>query len=187
MLKSIDLSDGDRLLEIGVGTGRNLIVLAKRHPTVSCYGLDASKEMLSFALKNVAKLGLTQQIQLAEGQAEDFSAEHLFETAVGTNGIFDAIIFSYSFSMMSAWKEALHQALELLKPEKKLYIVDFWDQRRYPVMFRHLLSWWLSLFHVRYEPGLLEELAQLEQQGAGTLEIQSVLGGYAFIAVFKKR
>ena len=40
---------GARLLEIGCGTGRNLIRAARAYPDVRAYGIDISEEMLSTA------------------------------------------------------------------------------------------------------------------------------------------
>src|SRR5271163_945163 len=40
---------GARVLEVGCGTGRNLIRAARRHPAIRGYGVDISEEMLSTA------------------------------------------------------------------------------------------------------------------------------------------
>ncbi len=42
---------GDSVLEIGCGTGRNLILAAQRYPGVRCCGIDVSTEMLTSAIE----------------------------------------------------------------------------------------------------------------------------------------
>ena len=42
LIRELAPAPGDRLLEIGCGTARNLIRVARRHPQVALYGIDAS-------------------------------------------------------------------------------------------------------------------------------------------------
>src|SRR5215213_206614 len=49
MLREMKISDGENVLEIGCGTARNLIILAKKHGGAHFFGLDASSEMLKTA------------------------------------------------------------------------------------------------------------------------------------------
>ena len=53
LLAEMDVQPGERILEAGCGTGRNLIILAKCHPKTYFYGLDASAAMLETALAKV--------------------------------------------------------------------------------------------------------------------------------------
>ncbi len=53
LLRQMELAPGDRVLEIGCGTARNLIRLARRRRDVACYGLDVSTEMLATARRKV--------------------------------------------------------------------------------------------------------------------------------------
>lgn len=49
---------GGSVLEIGCGTGRNLIRIAQHYPDCACHGLDVSSAMLATAQGSVAKAGL---------------------------------------------------------------------------------------------------------------------------------
>src|ERR1700744_6761990 len=71
LLREMVLQSGDRVLEIGCGTARNLIILARQRPDVRCYGLDASHEMLATAWAKVQSRGLEQRITLRHCLAED--------------------------------------------------------------------------------------------------------------------
>jgi S-adenosylmethionine-diacylgycerolhomoserine-N-methlytransferase len=182
LLRQMELRSGDRVLEIGCGTARNLIVLAKQRPDVACYGLDASHEMLTTAATKVARRGLESRITLQPCVAEELDHARTF----GLDQPFDAAFFSYSLSMIPTWPEAIAAALANLKPHATLYVVDFWDQADWPAWFRALLKTWLDLFHVVHRPELLEHLRELDARGVGKLTLESVAGRYAYLATFHK-
>jgi S-adenosylmethionine-diacylgycerolhomoserine-N-methlytransferase len=182
LLREMALKPGDRVLEIGCGTARNLIVLAKQRPDVACYGLDASNEMLTTAANKVRRRGLDARITLGVCYAEQLDYRQTF----GLEQPFDAAFFSYSLSMIPTWPEAIAAALANLKPHATLYVVDFWDQGDWPGWFRGLLKSWLDLFHVVHRPELLEHLRELEARGVGKLTLDSVAGRYAYLATFRK-
>src|SRR5271170_7945137 len=60
---------GARVLEVGCGTGRNLIRTAWRRHAIRCYGIDISEEMLSTARVRIGKTGLRGRIAVAQGDA----------------------------------------------------------------------------------------------------------------------
>ena len=182
LLREMALKPGDRVLEIGCGTARNLIVLAKQRPDVACYGLDASNEMLTTAATKVHQRGLDARITLRVCYAEQLDYRQTF----GLDQPFDAAFFSYSLSMIPTWPEAIAAALANLKPHATLYVVDFWDQGDWPGWFRGLLKSWLDLFHVVHRPELLEHLRELDARGVGKLTLDSVAGRYAYLATFRK-
>lgn len=182
LLRDMELKSGDRVLEIGCGTARNLIRLAEQRPDIHCYGLDVSTEMLATAAAKVKSRGLESRITLKHCFAEQL--DH--RTTFGLEAPFDAAFFSYSLSMIPTWPQAIEAALANLKPHAAFYVVDFWDQADWPVWFRGLLKYWLDLFHVHYRPELLEHLRHLDAQGVGKLTLQSVAGRYAYLATFRK-
>ncbi len=177
------LQPGDRVLEIGCGTARNLVGLAKRNPKVELYGLDASRQMLETAEKNLRKSGLIGRIILRPELAENLR----HETTFGLREPFDALFFSYSLSIIPTWPLALEAGLANLKSGGTLYIVDFWDQGDLPAWFGKMLRGWLKKFHVAHRPELLTQLRAWEEKGLGTLTVQSVARRYAYIAKFQKR
>ncbi len=141
--------DGDAVLEIGCGTGRNLAVAAARHPTVQLYGIDVSTEMLASAFATIARAGLAPRVRLAHADATSFDPQPLFGIAR-----FDRVFVSYSLSMIPQWEAVLDHALSILGPGGELHIVDFGGQRRLPGVFRTLLRRWLAVFHVTPRDGL---------------------------------
>src|SRR5271163_1337983 len=182
LLREMELRPGDRVLEIGCGTARNLILLARRRPDVHCYGLDVSTEMLATAAAKVKSRVLESRITLKHCFAEQLDHKAVF----GLDAPFDAAFFSYSLSMIPTWPQAVDAALANIKPGAAFYVVDFWDQAGWPGWFRAVLKRWLDLFHVHHRPELLDHLRQLDASGVGKLTLQSVAGRYAYLATFRK-
>ncbi|MBZ0255524.1 class I SAM-dependent methyltransferase [bacterium] len=182
LIDEMDLKPGERILEMGCGTARNLILFSKKNTEVLCYGIDASQEMLDTAQVDVNRAGVSERITLKQALAEQVTHQGTF----GLEQPFDAVFFSYSLSMIPTWKDAIQTALDNLKPGGMIYIVDFWDQGGWPQWFQALLRWWLSLFHVKHEPELLDYIKTFEDKGAGKIEIDSVFRRYAFKTRLKK-
>src|SRR5260370_10765880 len=90
---------GANLLEIGCGTGRNLVLAARRHPKARFFGIDVSTEMLTSAISAISRRGLTDQIRVAHVDGTAFNPDRLF-------GIrsFDHVLLSYSLSMIPDWR-----------------------------------------------------------------------------------
>src|SRR5471032_2106723 len=182
LLRDMILQPEDRVLEIGCGTARNLIRLAKQRPDIRCYGLDASTEMLATAAAHVKAHRLEERITLKHCLAEDLDYAKTFEL----NAPFDAAFFSYSLSMIPTWPQAINAALANVKRGAAFHVVDFWDQAAWPRWFRFVLKRWLDLFHVQHRPELLDHLQRLDEKGIGTLTLHSVAGRYAYLATFRK-
>jgi S-adenosylmethionine-diacylgycerolhomoserine-N-methlytransferase len=125
-----------RLVEAGVGTGRNLHKLRARRPAASFGGIDASDEMLVTARRRCpwAKLSL--------GFAEDAP----FREVLGAPP--DRILFSYCLSMISDPATAILHARRSLAPGGEVVVVDFADLGGLPGPLRAGLLAWLRAFHV---------------------------------------
>ncbi len=181
LITEMNVQDGENILEIGCGTGRNLAILAKKLHRANFYGLDASAEMLETAQKKADRHNL-ENITLKNSLADDFSCSKTF----GLEEPFDTIFFSYSISMIPTWKESIANALENLKSGGSFYIVDFYDQRDLSVAFKKILQGWLKQFHVKYPRELIPHLEQMESEGLGKNSIKSIYKSYSFIAKFEK-
>ena len=131
------------VLEAGCGTGRNLIVAARRWPDAYYYGVDISEAMLETARANVAKAGLSDRIRFAQGDATAFDAAAMFGRAD-----FDRVFQSYTLSMIPDWKGAIREGAAKVAPGGRLDIVDFGQQERLPRWFRAMLHAWLAKFDV---------------------------------------
>lgn len=182
LLETMVINGGDRVLEVGCGTGRNLVRLAKVYKGARFYGLDASHEMLKTSRAKVGRSGCTNRIILRQSLAEDLCFERTFDLAEP----FDVIFFSYSLSMIPTWREATEAALANLKPSGSLFILDFWDGRDLPEWFSKALTKWLALYDVYYRRELLSYIQELQMQGAGKLSLTSIARRYSFLVQFQK-
>jgi S-adenosylmethionine-diacylgycerolhomoserine-N-methlytransferase len=172
---------GGRVLEVGCGTARNLVRAAQAWPEAAFYGVDLSREMLATACRTVGRARLGGRIRLARADATRFDPALSF----GVPG-FSRIFFSYSLSMIPAWRDALARSLHWLPVGGELHIVDFGSQERLPGWFRASLRQWLARFHVEPREELEAELAALARH-AGTLRcLDRPHGGYAQYAVFRR-
>lgn len=170
LIGELALQPGRSLVEIGCGTARNLIAIARRYPEARLYGLDASAEMLKTARQQLARAGLEHRVVLRQGLAEELTPEAFGQQA------FDHALFSYSLSMIPGWQEAIFAAAKAISSQGFVHIVDFGDLKTMPG--RRLLQHWLSLFHVTPREELLEAL---EREVGETGKGLSVLPGrYAF-------
>ena len=182
LMDTMNVSGGEKVLEMGCGTGRNLIRLARRHPKADLFGIDASNEMLATARRKIAAAHLSHRITLATCLAEDLSPQALFGAPIQ----FDKIFFSYSLSMMPNWQDALTTAFEHLAPSGTLHVLDFWDQENWPNPIRRLLNQWLSLFQVRFDPEMIPSLSRHFTERGQTMSLTSIARRYAFLAAPKR-
>ncbi len=168
------------VIEIGCGTGRNLIAAARAYPDATFFGVDVSSAMLATARANIRRSGLESRIRLALGDAARFDAAALFGRAT-----FDRAFFSYSLSMIPPWREALDQAFTLLDPQGgRLLIVDFGEQAGLPAWFKRMLLAWLAKFHVSPRTGLPPALEALARARGGNLVLRPLYRDYARLAQF---
>ena len=156
---------GGTVLEVGCGTGRNLIAAAKRWPQARCYGLDISEAMLATA-RAKAGLGIT----FSQADATAFDPQALFGVAR-----FDRVFMSYTLSMIPDWEGAIAQAHRVLAPGGTLSVVDFGQQERLPRWWRAALLGWLAKWHVTPRTTLHEATRRL-----GPAEFRSLSRGYAW-------
>jgi len=168
---------GARVLEIGCGTGRNMIVAARRYPQARFCGIDISEQMLTTARQSIARVGLEGRITLAQGDATGFDAQALFGAAA-----FERVFFSYSLSMIPDWRAALAQGAAATAPGGALQVVDFGRQEGLPGVAKAGLRRWLALFHVAPRDGLDEGVAQVAAEaGLDAPQVTPIYGGFAWL------
>jgi len=172
LIAGLALKPGTCLIEVGCGTGRNLIAIARRYPEVQLFGLDASEAMLEIARAKVREAGLESRILLRQGLAEQLSPR-----TFGVEG-FDHVIFSYCLSMVPDWRGALDAGIAALAAEGRWHVVDFADLKGLGRLGRRILMAWLKLFHVSPRSEFLYNLEHVRPK-MGTLTL--LAGRYAFV------
>ncbi|HEY2230268.1 MAG TPA: class I SAM-dependent methyltransferase [Xanthobacteraceae bacterium] len=177
LIAELNPADGAQVLEIGCGTGRNLIRVARAYPGVACFGIDVSNVMLETARRSIRSAGLEGRIRLAQADAVTADPAQLFGRPA-----FDRIMISYALSMIPPWRQALAHATTLLGPQGSLCLVDFGDQARMPAWFRTMLFRWLAWFHVSPRIDIGPELEQLAVAANLRLRVRDLYRGYACLA-----
>ncbi|MEC3911217.1 class I SAM-dependent methyltransferase [Sphingobium sp. CR2-8] len=174
LIADLDPPVGGGVLEIGCGTGRNLIAVGKVWPKARLYGVDISEAMLETAWASVAKVGLGDRVTLVQGDACGFDAGALFGRER-----FERVFISYALSMIPEWEMALAQAARCVAPGGKLEIVDFGQQDRLPSLWKRALFGWLGRFHVSPRRELATAIARLAQDTGGFSHSRTLYRGYA--------
>lgn len=181
LIAGLDPPPGGTVLEIGCGTGRNIILAARRHPSARFFGIDVSHAMLETASQSVARAGLSHCVRLAQADASRLDTVPLFGIAQ-----FDRVFVSYALSMIPPWREALDCAFRAVSPGGALHIVDFGEQSRLPNAFRTGLRAWLRKFSVEPRAELEAELRRISEQHEAALTFSRPFRDYACAAVLKK-
>jgi S-adenosylmethionine-diacylgycerolhomoserine-N-methlytransferase len=171
---------GASVLEIGCGTGRNLVLAARLHPDAHFFGIDVSTEMLTSAISAISRRNLTGRIRVAHGDGTAFNPQTLFGI-----GSFDHILISYSLSMIPDWRGVLQAAVTRLRPGGRLHVVDFGRQERFPSVARTLLLCWLAMFEVTPRDDLEQVLSATANGTGAELKFDRLFRGYAQYAVLR--
>ena len=182
LIGGLAIPPGGIALELGCGTGRNLVKAAQTFPHAQLCGLDISAEMLETASVAIGRRSLTARVRLAQGDASNFDAATLF----GRQG-FDRVFISYALSMIPEWRRTVASALDAVDDGGSLHIVDFGGQERLPSWFKAALRAWLAKFHVSPRDSLREVLESESLRVGASLRFETLYRGYAVHAVITKR
>lgn len=123
------------ILEVGCGTGKNLLALARRFPLATITGLDVSADMLAVTRQNLGELN--KRIKLIQQP---------YTTPLAAMTRYDLILFSYALTMFNpGWETALTAAHADLALGGVIAVVDFHDS---PLP---LFKRWMRVNHVRMD------------------------------------
>ena len=148
----------NNILEVGCGTGKNLLHLGRLFPEAHLWGLDLSPHMLGRTHQKLR--GLRQRVTLVQAPYDQPVAP----------GRYDLVVFSYALSMFNpGWEAAILTASQELSPGSLIAVVDFHDS---PLQsFKR----WMGFNHVRLDSHLLPRL--LELFPSGECSVHSAFGG----------
>lgn len=107
---------GDRVLDVGCGTGSLIVTGGRCHPEVHWVGIDPDPKALARAHRKVRRAGV--RAEFVQGFSDDLP--HL-------QGCFDRVLSSFMFHHLpsDARERTLREAGRVLKPGGCLLLVDF--------------------------------------------------------------
>ena len=173
LIERHDVPAGGTVLEVGCGTGRNLIAVAKRYPGAKLFGLDISEAMLTTARAKVASAGLADRITLKQADATNFDPATLFGHTT-----FDRVFFSYTLSMIPDWQAAIAQGAKAT--DGVLHLVDFGQFEHLPDWFGAGMKAWLAKFDVEPRAALPDAIERIGHETGLTPGFQPLYRGYAW-------
>jgi phosphatidylethanolamine/phosphatidyl-N-methylethanolamine N-methyltransferase len=112
VLEALKLRPGERVLEVGVGTGLSLPLYPD---SVRVTGIDLSREMLDKARARVARRNLTHVDALLEMDAEAMSF---------ADASFDKVVAMYVVSVVERPARLLEELHRVCKPDGEIFLVN---------------------------------------------------------------
>ena len=116
-LEMLGAQSGERVLEIGFGTGHCLVSLAKAvGPDGRVLGIDISDEMVAITRKRLEEEGLSERCSIGRGDAESLPCE---------DASLDAVFVSFTLELFDTPEipRVLGEVRRTLKPGGRLVVV----------------------------------------------------------------
>ncbi|MEZ2238484.1 class I SAM-dependent methyltransferase [Microcoleus sp.] len=110
-LKRLEIEPGERILDLGCGTGVLIQRLLQISPKIEVVGIDTCAEMLE-----IAKQKLPESVELKLGSADNLPFP---------SNSFDVVVSTSAFHFFRDPSQALQEAKRVLKPNGRLVITDW--------------------------------------------------------------
>ena len=117
-LRLAEIQPGRRILDVACGTGRGTVGLAQAvGPTGRVDAMDLTQAMLDQAYQKLERLGLSQRVVLAQGDARQMDYP---------DSTFDLVYNGYMFDLipLDGFLPILREMARVLKPGGKLVLVN---------------------------------------------------------------
>jgi ubiquinone/menaquinone biosynthesis C-methylase UbiE len=120
-LAAAALRDGERVLEVAVGTGGTFAELLRRNPHGDNVGVDVTPEMLARARAKAERTGVPHTLALGDAYALAFPDER-----------FDVVLNAYMFDLLpeEAFAPVLRELRRVLRPGGRLVLTNMARGRR---------------------------------------------------------
>jgi demethylmenaquinone methyltransferase/2-methoxy-6-polyprenyl-1,4-benzoquinol methylase len=123
VLKIVQKTKPEIILDIATGTGDLAILLSKTHPK-KIIGLDLSNGMLEVGRKKIAEKGLSDLIEMVQGDSENLPFE---------DNYFDVITVSFGVRNFENLHKGLSEIYRVLKPGGTFVVLEFSQPTQFPM------------------------------------------------------
>ncbi|MFQ6089006.1 MAG: class I SAM-dependent methyltransferase [Candidatus Methanofastidiosia archaeon] len=126
LLSHVELKDGDKILDVGVGTGIVTINLLKEcKKDVRVVGVDISEKQLEIAERNLKKENLEDKIELRAADASKLPFDDNSFDFVLSTGMIEHLCMHGDLKRV---KPVVREMVRVLKPRRKLFILTVSDR-----------------------------------------------------------
>jgi ubiquinone/menaquinone biosynthesis C-methylase UbiE len=142
VISRMELRDGDKLLEVGCGTG-NVMQAALEQADITVYGVDSSKSMIRQALKKLRR-------NIVRGEAYFIYADavrYMRSLPTASFDVISMVNFLYAVpDRLEVWRECLR----LIKTDGRIVVTTSTEGGSKPIIQEHLRNAsWLQLVSLR--------------------------------------
>lgn len=167
-LHMLNVREGERVLEIGFGTGHCLLALARAvGDTGKVYGIDISEGMSKIARSRINDAGLLHRVELECGDAANLPHEENY---------FDAIFMSFTLELFDTPEipKVLGECRRTLKANSRICVVSMEKGEKSTFMIR-VYEWARKEFpnYIDCRPIYVKEI--IAEAGFNQLEVKSLL------------
>jgi S-adenosylmethionine-diacylgycerolhomoserine-N-methlytransferase len=148
LIQALPVGPGDRLVELGGGTGRTLEFFGSRLNTFAAVDLvDLCRPLLDIAAKRFAD---KPHVRVVHDDASTYQPP----------APVDCVYLSYALTMMPPWRAVIDNVATMLRPGGTIGLVDFYVSPRHSWLTRTMWPAWFRHDGVRLSPDHLTYLQQ---------------------------
>jgi demethylmenaquinone methyltransferase/2-methoxy-6-polyprenyl-1,4-benzoquinol methylase len=121
VVRSLNLGERPRVLDVATGTGDLAIEIARARPGAAVIGLDPSTGMLGVARQKLEKRGLADRVQLVVGDAQALPQQ---------NCEVDAATIAFGIRNVPDRGKALRELARVVRPGGRVAVLELGEPRR---------------------------------------------------------
>jgi demethylmenaquinone methyltransferase/2-methoxy-6-polyprenyl-1,4-benzoquinol methylase len=170
-IKQLTFYQPKQLLDVATGTADLAIEAISLNPT-KIIGIDISEGMLEIGRQKIAKKGLTQLIELQNGDSENLPFQE---------STFDAVMVSFGVRNFENLEKGLTNIHKVLKKDGTLLVLEFSKPTVFPIKQ-------LCQFYYKYSLPLIGKIISKDQSAYTYLpeSVQQFPDGRAFTEILEK-